>query len=130
MHVSAACLLHIAFRRVMPQCCRLLCFKKACETTLLLQLLRLTPCSSSANSGEAQSPPWPQQIPEWGLMMQRGRKAPAPSSSADSPARLAVKVVAMMKRSLRELWHPSNPAGEYSHSTQQYLVVLESISYT
>lgn len=29
MHVSAAHLLHIAFGEVMPQCCRMLCFRKA-----------------------------------------------------------------------------------------------------
>lgn len=103
MLVSAAHVLHIAFREVMPQCCRMLCFKKGCVTKLLLQLLSWAPCSSSAGAGEAQSPAWPQQFPEWGLMMWRGRKGPALSSSADCPARLAVEVVVMMRRSLREL---------------------------
>lgn len=105
-------LLHVAFREVIPQCHRTLCFRKGCVTKLILQLLGLAPLSSSANSGEAQAPLWPQQFPEWDLMMQRGKKAPASSSSADSarsdaPARLAVKVVVMMGRSLRELWHLS-----------------------
>lgn len=50
---------------------------------LILQLLGLA-LHSSANAGEVQLRPQPRQFPERGVMMQRGRKAPAPSSSAAS----------------------------------------------
>lgn len=57
----------------------------------------------------ASSAPSPTSaIPEWGVMLQGGKKAPAPSSSAaytgrGAPVSLAVKVVVMMEASLRHL---------------------------